>query len=230
MKFNSKLIITIVIAAVALVGVGGAYFFYTKYRETNTILNNPEAVAAKDQKELLDKLGKIVELPKDETPSIATVLDTSKFKDQPFFANAQNGDKVIVYSKAKIAILFRPSTNKVIIISPVTTTPTETGGDATKSASVKVNILNGTNTAGLTLSAASKLESLPNITVAERLDANKKDYANTVVFDIGKVNAAEAQNIASVLGGQVVDTLPDGEVLPLDTSVNILVILGTDFK
>lgn len=50
----------------------------------------------------------------DETPTIATVSDITKLQGQPFFAKAQNGDKVYVYSNAKKAILYRPSENKII--------------------------------------------------------------------------------------------------------------------
>jgi hypothetical protein len=72
-------------------------------------------------KQLVDDVGKVLVLPTDETPTIATVTDPTKLKSQPFFANAQTGDKVLIYQKAQKAILWRPSTSKVIEVSNVNT-------------------------------------------------------------------------------------------------------------
>ena len=58
-------------------------------------------------------------LPKDETPTLATVSDPEKLKDQRFFVNAVKGDKVLVYSLAKKAILYSPSLDKIIEVAPV---------------------------------------------------------------------------------------------------------------
>jgi hypothetical protein len=71
------------------------------------------------------EVGKIIELPQGETPSVATVSDVSKLVNQPFFKNALNGDRVLVYTQAKKTILYRPSARKVIETAPVTSsTPT----------------------------------------------------------------------------------------------------------
>jgi hypothetical protein len=75
--------------------------------------------AQEENRALLDKIGAIILLPKDETPTIATVNDLDKLKGQPFFANAQLGDKVLIYAKAKKAVLYRPSENKVIELAPL---------------------------------------------------------------------------------------------------------------
>jgi hypothetical protein len=50
---------------------------------------------------------------------VATVSDASKLQSQQFFAKAQNGDKVLIFTNAKRAVLYRPSTNKVIEYAPV---------------------------------------------------------------------------------------------------------------
>lgn len=61
-------------------------------------------------------VGKTLLLP-EEVPTLATVSDPSQLKDQPFFAQALEGDKVLIYPGARKAILWRPSTKKVIEIS-----------------------------------------------------------------------------------------------------------------
>lgn len=68
---------------------------------------------------LTTQVGKLINLPADEKPTVATVTDASKVKDQQFFKNAQNGDKVLIYQKAQKAILYRPSENRIIEVGAV---------------------------------------------------------------------------------------------------------------
>lgn len=78
------------------------------------------AVAAQAEVDaLVAQVGKIIALPTDEKPTVATVTDASKVKDQPFFAKAQNGDKVLIYQKAQKAILYRPSSNIIVEVGAV---------------------------------------------------------------------------------------------------------------
>lgn len=68
---------------------------------------------------LVADVSKLMILPTDETPTIATVADPSLLKDQPFFANALKEDKVLIYAKAKKAILYRPSIERIIEVAPI---------------------------------------------------------------------------------------------------------------
>ncbi len=96
---------------------------------------DPQAEAKKQSQELIGKVGQLIVLPKDEEPTIATVSDLDKLAGQEFFANAQLGDKVLIYYGAKKAILYRPSDNKIIELAPLVnnepsqpvTTPPATG-------------------------------------------------------------------------------------------------------
>lgn len=94
-------------------------YLYTKTRDELSRAQNPEAAAKAEAEELSKKVGVFLELPKDESPTIATVSDAEKLNDQVFFQYAQNGDKVLVYTTAHKAVLYRPSTNKVIEYAPV---------------------------------------------------------------------------------------------------------------
>jgi hypothetical protein len=121
---NTGLWLGILLVILALIGV--AAYSYNKYQDSklqvqklNSKLANPQAVAKAEQTELVANVAKITVLPASETPTVATVSDISKLKDQAFFVNAQNGDKVLIYTKAKKAYLYRPSTNKIINIAPV---------------------------------------------------------------------------------------------------------------
>ena len=80
--------------------------------------NHTTAQSAAEAQELKDKVGKLIQLP-DEEATVATVEDASKLADQEFFANALNGDKVLIFTESKKAVLYRPSTNMVINSGPV---------------------------------------------------------------------------------------------------------------
>ena len=124
----------ILIAAnvILLVGLGAAAgYFFKQHRDLNARFNdvnakyeelrtNPQAAQAADAKRYVEEVGKLYDLPKDEEPSVATVSDKEKLEDQPFFAKTENGDVTLIYSQAKLAILYRPSTKQIINVSSVT--------------------------------------------------------------------------------------------------------------
>ena len=128
-----KIVIIAIIAAIALAGYGGTYYYYNRYKQTKIVLDNPEVASINEIKDVTEKLGKIYDLPKDEEPTVATVLDKEKLKDQPFFARAENGDKVVIFTKSQLAILFRVSENKIITVAPVSLQEPKPSPEATLS-------------------------------------------------------------------------------------------------
>lgn len=80
---------------------------------------DPTILIKEENKKLIDQVGALVKLPDGEEPTIATVNDLSKLEGQQFFANAVLGDKVLIFTKAKKALLFRPAENKVIEFAPL---------------------------------------------------------------------------------------------------------------
>ena len=108
---------TLVVLLVAGSVYGGIK--YTKLQDENTRLSNPQESAKAEMDRVKEAVEMLVDTPKDETPIIATVTDVEKLKSQPFYANAQNGDKALFYEKSKRAILYRPSTNKIINTSTI---------------------------------------------------------------------------------------------------------------
>ncbi len=95
---------------------GSAAYFYKQY---DTLKKNPSKVTQDETKALIEKVGQLIVLPAGEQPTVATVTDPSKLKDQAFFANAQSGDKVLVFTQAKKAILYSPADNKIVEVAPV---------------------------------------------------------------------------------------------------------------
>ena len=57
-------------------------------------------------------------LPTNEQPALITVEDETKVTS-PFLKQAKNGDKLLVYAKAKIVIIYRPSIDRIVAVGPV---------------------------------------------------------------------------------------------------------------
>ncbi len=67
----------------------------------------------------MEAVGRLIVLPEDEVPTIATVTDLEALQGQPFFANAKLGDKVLIFAKAGKAILYDPVEQKIVEVAPV---------------------------------------------------------------------------------------------------------------
>lgn len=106
----------VVVPLVALAALVVAGYFYNELR---VLKQDPQAVARQEAASLVAKVGKLVVLPEEEVPTVATVSDPEALKDQPFFSKAQAGDKVLIYAEAKRAILYSVTLNKVIDVAPL---------------------------------------------------------------------------------------------------------------
>jgi len=110
-----KVAIPVLIVLVVALGVS-SYYFYAQF---NSLKRNPQQLAQQEVRDLIEQVGRLVVLPEGETPTVATVTDPEKLKDQPFFTNAKKGDKVLIYTNARKAILYDPVANKIIEIAPI---------------------------------------------------------------------------------------------------------------
>lgn len=222
-KSSGKFIFIFLIGLVILLLAGTSYYFYSK---TQNLLKNPTAATQEETKTLLKQLSAIVELPQGETPQVATVLDKDKLKGQAFFSKAQNGDKVLIYAKAMKALLFRPSTNKIIDFSSISTNANAASTQTVTP--LKVAVYNGTDRNGLSQTFEKDIKNkVTNVDVTVTDNAKKSDYAKTIVIDVAGSKADVTTQLATLIGGTV-GKLPEGEVLPGET-VDFLVILGKDY-
>lgn len=221
--FTKSHILTFILVFLLVLALLASYYFYTKYQASKQSLNKPQVGTQQEIENLKEKIGALIELPKEEEPIPATVSDVTKLKDQTFFAKAKNADKVLIYSKAKIAILYRPSTNKIINVAPVNIGETKT--TPTQDQAYKIVLYNGTKTVGLTSKVQQDLYSkTKEFNVVDRDNASDNTYSNTLVIDfIG--NTTVAKNLATFVNGEVA-SLPQGEKKP--DGADFLVILGTD--
>ena len=113
---NLKSQLYVILAVLVVVSAGMAFYFY---RQLSQLKNNPQVVAQKEVQEVVAEVSKVMVLPTGEEPTVATVSDPEKLKGQAFFVNAQKGDKVLIYTNARKAILYRPSEGKIIEVAPL---------------------------------------------------------------------------------------------------------------
>jgi len=225
-----KIIVALVLFLVIGGSVGAAGYFYTRYEK---VKKNPDLVSKEEVKTVTDSIAKYMELPSDEQPTLATVTDKEKLKDQDFFKKAQNGDKILIYANARKAILYRPSTGKVIEFAPLligdgsdqSAEPSDSPQAQTQTTPITVAIYNGTDLSGFTTEVENKLAGVSDLSVISKLNAAKNDYSQSLVLDLSGKYDQVAQDIASRIDGELTSTLPDGESWP---SADILIIAGKE--
>lgn len=119
------MVIILAVWAGATAWLGWSYY----QNQTNTSQN--------DAKIIVDKIRTLMEVPPEE-PLVATITDAEKLKtNEPFYKNAQNGDKVLIWKEK--AVIYRMEQNRIVDFGVVirqpqvagqntqnnTTTPTE---------------------------------------------------------------------------------------------------------
>lgn len=245
---KNKILLSLIVSAIVIILLGAAFYggYFLNNKKTVNVPN--ESSQTKEVDELIEKVGKLMLLPKEEVPTIATVTDkdNKQIKEQAFFKNAQNGDKVIIYVQAGKAILYRPSENKIIEVSQVymsgqkneekqISENTDSINNSAQAAPeqneenkvsepeennepVKISLFNGTNVIGLAKSAESILkEKMPEVEIIAKKNA-KGNYVETIVVDMAGTRKEEAQKIAEIFGGKVGE-LPEGEIADSEVAV-----------
>jgi len=115
MTIPTKPIMIGLIVLVVLFAAASA-FLYWQFTE---LKSNPQKFVQQETQALINKVSRLIVLPEGETPTIATVSDPEKLKDQPFFAKAKVGDKVLIYSGSQKAILYDPVSNIIVEVAPI---------------------------------------------------------------------------------------------------------------
>ena len=227
--FNKRILVPL-IALIIVVGFGIGIYLYSKVGIdfdlglANTKTEDPTVEVEK----VIKRVGEIYLLP-DEIPTIATVSDKTQLTNQAFFERSENGDKVLIYRTAGLAILYRPRIGKIVNVGPVNLEDGEIEANTEiieETAEVSVFILNGTSTVGLTKIAADKLADLEFVSVSDRLDANNKSYEESIVVYLKEEFKFQADIIGASLSAQVSNELPEGEEA---SDAGIVIILGEDF-
>jgi hypothetical protein len=73
---------TMVKLLLVFLAIGGMITSVYYFKQYNLIKNNPDIAAQQETERIVSALGKMIELPIDETPVMATITDKEKLKDQ----------------------------------------------------------------------------------------------------------------------------------------------------
>jgi hypothetical protein len=235
-KFLKLPYLAVFAAALVVIGIAG-FVIFRKYRENQALLK-PQDGTQVDVQKTIAEVGKVIILPQGEVPTVATVSDISKLKDQQFFSNALNGDRVLIYQNARKAFLYRPSEKKIVEVAPVNVAPTAASGSAQPQVAgvqatpapvipPKFTIRNGTDVVGLARRYETALkEKIGNAEVVNRDNAAIDSYKETLLVALNDTARTEIEEVAKALGVKSA-SLPEGEKAPSES--DFLVILGEDF-
>ena len=239
--------VTFVLGVFSIIALGLAGYFYYQYSHTKEVMETKEIAS------LTERIGKAMELPANEVPTLATVTNKEKLDSQPFFKKAENGDKILIYVDAGRAVLYRPSTEKIIDVAsgititdgPAEGTPEEiTPSPEPESAELApmepvaepvaadpltlpatVALYNGSKKVGVTNTLETELVGLfESISVSIKEKAVKNDYPENVIVDLSGQKTALVEALAEKIGGTIAVAVPVGETAPADA--DILIIIG----
>ena len=185
---------------IALAGL--AIFFFVGSRSSGSETKEDQA------KRITERVSKLIDIP-DETPSVAKVDDKTKLSDEVFFANAKNGDFVLIFKRAQKAVLYRESTNRIVNVGPVTIeskTATTAKPKAQEQSKPRIDVVAFENDSNQT---KAKLET----EIGETADISQVDSAeefNDTIVLINNADLAELANqIAELTNGEV-GAIPQG--------------------
>lgn len=216
-KLPSRLFLVGNIALIIGLGVFGGYYF-RQYQHLKANPPSAEEVTKTEVERIVAEVGKLYALPEGEEPSIATVKDKDQLKDQPFFDKAENGDITLIYSEAKLAILFRPNTKQLVNVSTLNI----------ESSQPVVKVI-GPKSARTDVEKTIKdkfKDQLALVDGGSVQGANTGDDSDTgegiIVVDLTGQRGGEAKKLAEELGGKTAE-LPEGEERP--AGVDLLVVV-----
>jgi hypothetical protein len=93
--------------------IGAGTFFWHSSRKADVPDTSPtEELSRADQ--VIQKVSKLYLVPTNETPTVAELQDVTKLADQAFYKKANNGDYLLVYKEAALALIYRPSLAKLV--------------------------------------------------------------------------------------------------------------------
>lgn len=110
-KSNKKMYLIAGLLVLAIVVCG---YLFVEYQ---TLKRNPNIVNQQKIEAVVAKASKLIDLPQGELPTLATVTDLEQLKGQPFFAHAEVGDEVLLYTSAQKAYLYSPSKNIIVEVA-----------------------------------------------------------------------------------------------------------------
>ncbi len=121
---KTALTVTILIAIIGTTA-GSTVFFYKKYTDAQkeiSILKSEQGQAQIIEEEtatLIAAVGKLILLPENESPVVATIVNSAKLAEtQAFYKGAQDGDKLLIFPESEKALIYSPARNILVSVGP----------------------------------------------------------------------------------------------------------------
>lgn len=115
-----KTVRVIALLLAILVIFGGSFLFVRKNVSARALFGLKPKTEQEAVSRYLAQLGKLMILPVDDAPVLATVEDPDALiKQQAFFQGSIKGDVVLIFPKTARAILFSPSRDRIVNAGPV---------------------------------------------------------------------------------------------------------------
>jgi len=219
--FNAKL----VVGFLAIIFFSGTIFFggyfYWQYKKVLATSIGKNVLAPQSEVKILtEKLGKVLELPSDEEPTIAEVKDKEKLKGQLFFSSAQNGDKVLLYTNNRRAVLYRPETDKIIEMASLGEESNDVGKNEDKSvvAGATDSEVSGESQSVLNNNEKKAGNSISEENQTEKTLENTSALGETVegIVSIKRVvvyNGTVTKGLAGKLADEILTSVPDVKIV-----------------
>jgi hypothetical protein len=206
-KYHRK---KIVVGMVILVVVGAVI----------AVLMRQPSHGSKVSKEAKASVGRLMLLPTNEEPTIATVDDKTKLKDKFLVAHASNGDEVLIYTQNRLAIIYRPSIDKIAAVGTVTA-----DSALAESQGVTMTVLDGANDPAKTQKIITQISTAyPSIKVTDGGQTNRQDFPTTIVIDNTKNKDYLIDELDGLIGGKR-GVVPLGET---QSVTDVMIIVGKD--
>ncbi len=223
----------ILVVFILAIMTGFAWYFaqYQKAKQQLSYLSSVEGRQEIDKKmidEVIEQVRKHIILPQTETPTLATIEDAAALaKEQPFFTDAKNGDKILIYSDR--AFIYSPERDLLVNVGPVyfqnqegaaageTTPPAEEAPQAPK---INLDIRNGSQTQGSAQNLANNLAAQGGYNISSVINAVNKDYSGVTLVNLG---GKDVSTLESALGVTAVSALPEGEAA---SQADVVIIVG----
>ncbi len=206
-KSSTSRTILIIVNVLLLIGLAGAtaYLFMENKDLNEQITQTTEEKNAK----LIEEINKVFDLPEEE-PVVAVVTDPEEFKKQyATFDNAESGDYLLFYRKARLNVLYRQSEKRVVKTATVTVP-------------IAVELVGSQEAID---AAEEKLSAFGDqITIIKKVDDTVKQ---AFVFDVDSDQAEQLKSIGELLGYEAGATLPASITPSGQTEIVIAVVKPT---
>lgn len=251
------------LAAIIIILLGGLVWlgvFYYQAQNKIKSLSDPQKRLEMEKEEvqgILKKVGKHIMLPEGEMPTVASINDAKKLAaEQPFYSGAQNGDKVLVFVKNRIAIVYSSERDIIVNMGPVILNNNSTSTDPvlnsdsnsnsekslvpTSSSSIKDIEINSPIIKEVGKIIKIDVRNGSNINNAAKIFADSLPKDKYQVLNIANaskknyqgnvvvnLNSVNIEDLNTRLKAEITEKLPSGEAA---SQADVLVVIGNTVK